>query len=242
MSMLTMFFPPVGAPTRTRRYTSGSGTHDFLAGAKWCRVTVVAGGGNGGANSTWASVNDRFYEAGGGGGAGETRIVEFDPTYLGGSTSYAVGAAGSDSRFHNVTAEKGANGLQGIYETTGSYRFDGGIGGGWQRFGNNDADTEKPKAPKNSFSHPGDSGGKETADGGAGGNSTHGTGGAGGAAVTGTSAPLAATNAGASGTGFGAGGGGAGAGASHLIAEGTRALASGGAGTGGLIVVEEWVY
>lgn len=232
--------PIVGRPVRVTRYTSGSGLHTFLPAARWARVTLVGGGGNGGATGTWFDGdNATHYEAGGGGGGGEERCVEFDPQHIG-TAAYAVGAAESPTRFHSVTAAAGARGLAGGYEGPSGgegYRFEGGLGGGLQRFGANDNDAEKPTASMHSYSQPGASGGAATGSGGDGGRSTYGDGGAGGVYV-GAAYP-APCNSGAAGTGYGAGGGG-GSGAAQGSAG--RTLGAGGTGTGGLIVVEEWVY
>lgn len=238
MSAASDFEPIVGKPGRVTRYTSGSGTHTFLAGAQWARVLVIGGGGKGGNTGSW---NDGFgdhtvHVPGGGGGGGEMRCFEFAPAALA-NVAYAVGVGGSGSVFHGFVAAAGANGLDGGYEPP--YKFYGGLGGGLQAFGANDANTARPTAARNSYSAPGESGAHTDGalGGGAGGNSTHGQGGAGGV-VQGGAYPAACNN-GAQGSGYGAGGGGGGgaSGLSYL-----RTLGAGANGTGGLIVVEEWVY
>lgn len=221
-------------PSRVTRYISGAGTHAFHAGARWCRVTVIGGGGKGGDTGKWFDGANYHYEAGGGGGGGETRVVEFDPSYLG-SAPYAVGAAQSASTFACIVAAAGANGLTGAYEGGGTYRYEGGLGGGLQRLGDNDDDAERPTVARNSYSHPGSSGGGSTS--GVGGNATHGIGGAAGAHVA--AAYPAPCNNGSPGSGHGAGGGG---GSSAATGADGRTLGVGANGTGGLIVVEEWVY
>lgn len=248
MSYLSQTHPHLGAPSRVKRYYAGSpdgegsGIHSFLAGARWCRVTMVGGGGKGGDTGYWDSGSNYYYEAGGGGGAGETVIFEFDPTYYGASTEFIVGAAQSDSIFMGVVAHKGANGLTGEYETVGDYSFSGGLGGGLQAFGSNDSDTQKPTAPMYPCSIPGTSGGDPDSTTGDGGDSMYGQGGAAGGYVAGTTSPLSACPSGSVGSGFGAGGGGGGSSASHSGSLGLRTLGTGADGTGGIIIVEEWIY
>lgn len=241
MSHAGQFFPLLGAPARTTRYTSGSGTHTFLAGAKWCRVTVVGGGGKGGDTGSWSDGTSTFYEAGGGGGGGETRVFEFDPTQLLPGVSYAVGAGMSDSRFHSLVARKGANARNGAYETIGSRHYEGGVGGGTQDLYTPD-DTNSAYVVPFGTCAVGTIGGGKGSTGGAGGDSAFGQGGGGGAYATGTAAPLAACNNGSVGGGPGAGGGGGGGGANRLNSAGTRTLGAGADGCAGLIVVEEFVW
>lgn len=242
MSHAGQFFPLLGAPARTTRYTSGSGTHTFLAGVTWCRVTVVAGGGKGGGTGSWSDGTSTFYEAGGGGGGGETRVFEFDPAQLLPGVSYAVGAGMSDSRFHSLVARKGANARNGAYETIGSRHYEGGVGGGTQDLYTPDDTNSAYIVPFGVWGAVGAVGGAKGSSGGAGGDSAFGQGGGGGAYATGTAAPLAACNNGSVGGGPGAGGGGAGGGADHLNSAGTRTLGVGADGCAGLIVVEEFVW
>lgn len=238
MSLLSQFRPHLGAPTRTTRYTSGSGAHTFAPGAAWCRLTLVGGGGNGGNTGTWNDGGGNyFYEAGGGGGGGETRVIECDPQRLA-SAAYAVGAAASDTAFGPLRAERGMDGSAGSYEGGGALIFEGGRGGGVQLLGANGVNEERPLAPRNGMSAPGTSGGGKAGPGGTGGASLLGAGGAGGAYVS--AAYPAPCNNGAGGSGFGGGGGGGG-GATDTSGA-TRTLGTGGAGAGGLIVIEEWVY
>jgi hypothetical protein len=236
MSVLSNFYPLLGQPTRTTRYeygTNGIYTHHFVPGCRWCRMTMVGGGGKGGDSGKWQSGTYQwYYVSGGGGGGGETVIVEWDPSYaqVAGGMSIIVGAAnGGTSYAWAVEARGGAAGENGQYEDTPMFR--GGQGGGLQRLGVNDSDTEKPTLPNTSYSFPGMSGGEGP---GVGGNSMYGVGGANGGSGGGGPCPP-----GSVGTGYGAGGGGGG---TTSDTSGSQPLGAGGNGTPGLIVIEEWVY
>ncbi len=258
-SISPLTWTPLGGsmkPLSTTSYTTGSGNYSCAVG-DWLRVTLVGGGGGGG--GVQSGTTDRF--ANGGSGA-ETCIfwlrapLDTLPYSVGGgggggSTSGGSGAAGGQSYFFG-TAVEGGRGGGGDATTAPPY------GGGYQIFiagyaSNSGGDTTI-FAPYWNF------GGERTPGGSGGGRAgttqpakyagfpdyaeptvTAGTydaggatsGGAGGCSVFGRGGASRSTDgAGNVGTGYGAGGGGA-------RQVGGTAYA-GGAGTGGLIIVDNY--
>lgn len=251
MSYFTQFSS--ASPAKVTTYTSGSGNFTPIStNQSWARITLVAGGGGG---------------RGAGGGGGGTRIVEWVKLTLS-SYPYAVGAGGAGGS-NVANANAGGNTIFGSFVVSGggagsvnSLNVDvaGGQGGGTAGFVAADAGQGATALDirlgggRGGEGYNNDTGGSATRGlvvgtslrtvgnnynygtvsvnnftnnvtangfgGGGGGDSYMGLGGAGGANIN--------NNNGSAGNGYGAGGGG---GLGN----------TGGAGTGGIIIVEEFV-
>lgn len=211
------------APTR-QRFTSGSGTYTTPTGARWLRLRMVGGGGAGGGCKATSASQHSVGSGGAGGGYVEHWIASPSSSY-----SYAVGAAGAagaagadggnggDTTFSTYAANGGTGGYSGN-ATTSLDALVGGVGG---------TTTGSPDIGRS-----GEIGGTGMAFinsavilPGHGGSSPFGGGGRWGTP--------AASGAGVAAQGAGSGGSGAG----NLQSQSARA---GGAGTAGLIIVEEF--
>lgn len=107
MSTLSQF---LGGPIRVTTYTSGTGTHTFLAEAKRFRAVVLGGGGGGGRSGGGPA-------GGGGGGGGGAIIVELPVAVAG--LSYAVGAPGVGATTNNTAGTSGGNSQLGAFAAIG---------------------------------------------------------------------------------------------------------------------------
>lgn len=205
-------------PPSRQIFTSGSGTYTKPSTVKWIRIKMSGGGGGGGgAAATGASQG----ACGGGGGAGG--YLEKVITSPSSSYSYAVGAAG--------TGSSGASGGTGGNSTFDTLTASGGTGGtvgaaGTNSSANGGAGGSASGGDVNITGQTGHTslGGNGIGQfvGGGGGSNPIGLGGA----------SIATSSAGRVATGYGGGGGGASIGQS-LGAQ------AGGAGTAGIIIVEE---
>lgn len=264
MSFFTQFS---SGPTKVTTYTSGSGNYTPIStNQSWARVTVVGGGGGGGGGQQ--SNNNANTGGGAGGGGGATRVEWIKLNSA--SYAYAVGAAGtggngagnagSSSRFGTIRAFGGSAGPSGIanQDTTGadggivSYivtdatnKFSSGSGGflsggaggrnqingaavGFPVAGTNGIVTASTLS--NTYAGGGATNNSGTyGGGGGGGDSAYGTGGAGGAGGS----LNTGGNAGSSASGYGGGGGGGGGDGFNIKI--------GGSGSGGLVIIEEFV-
>lgn len=241
-------------PTTVTQYTTGSGNHSIAAGT-WVRVTLVGGGGGGGGKGGNAPV----YAGGGGGGQTITKFYRVDDTSVpysvgaggaGGSTSGSNGGTGGSTRFGPLVAEGGGGGAG---KNVTSNASAGGYGGGLVIYGSG-IDTSIGSYTVNCPIVFGS--GEVNIPGGCGGtgysNSEHSRyagwpdrfagpiytassvslPGSGGCSVYGLGGVAVLNQNGAGGSGYGAGGAGAGS--------STNTDYTGGAGSGGLIIVEEY--
>jgi len=188
------------------------------AGAQF-KVTIIGGGGQGGGTSTTAG------QCGGGGGSGGVVVVYL--SYVSGQNTgtYTIGAGGSTSGT-NATGQAGGNSTF-IYNSV-TYTAGGGGGGLIYSTGTGGAGGTASGGTLNLPGGLGGSGGTMAAT------NNHACWGAATPLGYGEGAPMPATAAGATGnaaTGYGAGGSGG------RNGTGTTARA-GGAGTGGLVIIE----
>lgn len=252
MSALSQFSG--NRPAKITTYTSGTGTFTPLnTSTSYARITIVGGGGGGGGgySSTnggsggsgaatvtyWAKLNLSSYSyavgAGGTGGGNSTSgtrggITKFGPVAaLGGGGGpiydgyYAVGALCHNATYaeNSIGVDGGSSGMVTGGTNPAGERYSSGCAAGWAY-----ATLDNHVAPRISTS-----GGNSNTDGSGGGSSAFGVGGNGGAANYGGTG-----GAGSSGSGYGAGGGGGGYGSN-----GTGG--TGGNGSGGYILIEEYL-
>jgi hypothetical protein len=236
--------PSSGVPawlslTCTRRVYTSNATWSKPAGLLFATIDVTGGGAGGGGVADQVN-SSAAAGAGGGAGAnsrklvlaaslGSSETVTVGAAGSGGSTSGGNGGNGGDSSFGSHCSAAGGNGGTGMSGTATSPASRGAVGG----FGGAASDGDVNVAGED-----GDGGWavciastEVGARSGRGGSSRHGSGGGGLA----TGASLGPTRgAGLDGVGYGAGGGGA------IAINGTGGGRAGGAGTAGLVIVEEW--
>lgn len=251
MSDFTALFGGAIKPTQVLKLTSGSGTFTPVPG-RFYRITLQAGGGGGAPNSGVTAIGSS------GGGAGECVFIEqrlYDPQSWSVGAGGVSGAAGSPTRFGSFIALGGqstsasGNGvvqLGGGQSTTAANStrttmrgVPGGYGGGG--LGNLPGSPGGVANTLNQGTWVGAT--SQTGLGGPVGTDTRGGGGGGGDSAFGQGGPGGRSgNAGtlslpgSPGTGYGGGGGGAGA--YENTVSGGPVL--GGAGAGGLIIIEEY--
>lgn len=215
--------------------TSGSGTYTVPAGVRAINVRMAGGGGGGG--YARATTTSGAKAAGGGGQGGH--FVEFWLTGLSASYSYGVGAAGAggigssstastsggNTTFGTFTANGGARGTD-VQVTTAVYQF--GVPGLLTGPSTNTGNTVNMSGSEGSPAWFADTTGNFYLS--KGGGNPLSTGSTQSSAVTSNSAV-----GGTAGTGCGAGGTGAGG----WRAAGDQ-IATGGAGTAGCIIIEEY--
>lgn len=217
-------------------YTGGSGTWTKNATTKYMKVTVVGDGGGGGGVAGAMSQS----AAAGGGGAGGVAIYEGPGSAFGATETYSVGAGGAGAV---AGANVGSNGTGSTFTRTGfgTITGSGGMGGaGCSATTNSFVTAFGPggAASNGLINIPGGSGGYGLCWPAA----TLVIGGNGGANIlSAAAAPTAAAQV--FGNNLGGGGvnyGGGGSGASSLSPSGSLFNLTGGAGAGGVIVVEEF--
>jgi hypothetical protein len=217
--------PSAGRFLKRTTYTSGSGNHTTDAKAALVRLYLVGGGGGGGGTTTTTSAA----AAGGGGGAGayieKAFVVSPSTAY-----AYAVGAAGTAGAATGATGGTGGNSTFTVAGVTVTAA--GGVGGTGQTAGttaaaaaggNGGAPTNADVGVTGSAGFTGNRQSGTVGWSGDGADSTMGGGGAG----------KYTAGAGATATGFGAGGSGG------LVLNASAAVA-GGAGSAGLIIIDEY--
>jgi len=187
----------------------------------YARVTVVAAGGNGG--SCVAAVG-ALSSAGGGGGSGATSIGYFTPATIGISKTCTIGGAGSPSSFGAlVVCGFGLNGASSAAAVSGVDFEIGGAGGA--------VITPAP----NGLIMNGNAGGMSAMNGA----NSLGYSGVGAASYLGGGAVglqgFNSSSVGIAGQSYGAGGSGG-------VAAGNGTPRAGGAGAGGAIIIEEFIY
>lgn len=203
---------------------SASGTYTPTSGMKYCKVRQVGGGGAGGGAPVTSGTQTA---GGGGGGSGEYAEGTFSSATIGASQTVTIGAAG--------TPNSGAAGGNGGTTSLGALiTCGGGIGGLSSTAGivyNGVSSLGGSGGSGGSFRTPGRQGGYSfgvvSTSFQAGGQGADSQFGAGGLAATANSAGVAAL-------GYGAGG----SGALNFTSQSAR---SGGAGTAGIIVIDEYV-
>lgn len=204
-----------------QRFTS-SGTYTAPAGLKWARVKMSGGGGGGGSVAGASNV------AGGGGGAGGFLEALLTAAQLGASQTVTIGALGSGgaSGGNNAGAAGGTTSLGSLLSCTGGA---GGNAGGTQVSGGSGGTPTVTTGTT-----------VQTINGGAGGvgaaAATFAHGGLSGSNALGTPAGAAIATSGAANGLSGGGNGTGGSGAANL----GGATQSGGSGTVGIIIVEEY--
>lgn len=204
---------------------TGSGTYTPTTGMKYAKITCVGNGGGGGGTATGAAATLAIGGGGGGGGTsykevtatsvGTSQTVTFGTTGAGGTAGNNAGTSGGDVSVGSLCIGKGGTGGTG---NSGSTSPAGGAGG---------------VAGTGDYTVPGQKGGIGCGSSvtavlglfGAGGNSLYGFGGA-----AASSTPATGT----AGQNYGAGG----AGGASFNANGT---AAGGAGTTGIVIIEEYI-
>jgi len=219
---------------RVQTFESGSGTYTVPSGVKALKVTCVGAGGGGAGAETTSTAH--FVGAGGGGGAG-TVIKWIAIDALAASYSYVVGAGGaggSASPGSAVGSRDGGNGGDTTF-ASGALSLTAGGGSG--------APEDTPGTGANEFlggAGGTSSGGGSNISGSRGsGGVTHGSTfyqiglGYGGASLMGVGGTFK-NGTGNPGSGFGAGGAGCGMLPGYLLNR------TGGAGSGGIIIVEEF--
>lgn len=222
MTKASDFFAAGGKPKRTVTYTSGTGTFTPLEANSWCRVTLVGGGSAGGAHTAQCSA----------GGSGAEHLVAW--LRVTGATAYSVGAGGpavgvggnfsgvdgGSSIFGRLTAAGGVGGASAAMPSAvgggAIFQVNGGEYYSWKAGSTAGGAGAGASSVFRVGGVPGVwrmSDGVATTQPGGGGSSVMGAGGA---------------SAGASGTGYGAGGAGA------------QPNTLSGAGSGGIIIIEEF--
>lgn len=182
----------------------------------WARLFLVTLVGGGAAGGGCAATGSGATACGGGGGAGGYLQRFFDADSLDATTTITIGQGGS-----GVSNGTGGNGTATVFGTASAPGGFGGNAGGADAVGGSGG---TPATPPGAISIPGEGGSSaQLVIGGRGGSNPLGSGGRpGNPAQAGT---------GLGGQGFGAGGGGAGQG-------GSQPARTGGAGTGGIVIID----
>lgn len=207
-----------------QKLTSGT---SFTTGASTYRIRVRGAGGGGGGGGAASAASSGACGAGGGGGGFFEIWLDVLP-----STAYTIAIGGAGTAGANTGGTGGTGGNTTITVGGTTYTASGGVGGAGQAAGT----TEVGTAPgaggavtNGDVQSPGESG-----DFGWRRSGTVGWSGAGGCSVWGGGgASKVAAGAGSAGTGFGGGGGGG------LVLNASGAV-TGGAGTAGMLYVEEF--
>jgi len=220
--------PTAKALSVVNQVFTGSGTYTPTSGMVYCLIEAVGGGGGGGGTAT---STGGFYSGGAGGGSGGySRLVSSAAT-IGASQTVTIGAAGSAGSAGNNAGGNGGDTSVGTL-CIGK----GGTGGG----GNNGATGVNGGAGgvagTGDLTFPGQSGGPGPLNGTAAGVLPRA--GEGAASYFGGGSPKQITNAanltGAAGTNYGSGGAGG-------ISFNAGGAIAGGAGTAGLVIIQEFV-
>tara|TARA_Y100000114_G_C11758410_1_gene328168 strand:+ start:1699 stop:3183 length:1485 start_codon:yes stop_codon:yes gene_type:complete len=222
---------------------TSSGTYTRPSGITKVKVTVIGGGGGGGGTRASSSGSSTVASGAGGGGGGATAIQIVNVSSISstaitvgqggaGGTTGGNGAAGDTSKFgadsdsHKVTAAGGAAGTGASQGSSGNAsKFGAGAAGGETTVGAAlsfvGADGANGRASQSTI----------TASGGNGGSSSLGGGGGGG------DVSAAGNDAGSAGNNYGGGGGGA----ASLVTTTATQDGTGGAGSDGVVIVEEFI-